>query len=669
MLTCSESPNIANCLLSNGAEIETESDEGSTALEQACCNGHTAVVKVLLKRGALGQMLKSNRRGHTPLSVAASFAHEEITLLLLQHLVLQPAFDINHPRLAISQPLLCCAAIWRLYRVAEFALDHGADANITRPDGPPLIIAVDRGHASMVSLLCKKGANVQTRYGSMNSLDKAVVDCNAQLVKLLIKYGADVNVRAVHDSRHPFALLQTFVLGDCSIVQQLLDAGAALDIEQQLIVVRECCDFLEDTKAVKVLKLLLPHCSSFADSNYELGSRMLVEAVYRGKLQVAQLLLAAGADVHSTDDGGTLMHYAAASGSIAVVKWLQSLGLDPRAVSGDNQILPLHDACEHEQLQMAKYLLALPGAVDDILVINVNWQTPLHLAAESGADSVVQLLLHSGADADVGDVDGSTPLMLAGSVAVVKLLLAAGAAAAAVDNDSASVLHYHAMNGATAGAICLLLKAGADPTTVNSDGSTPAHVAGMRGHFTLEVLLSRAADDYRKKHPTDNSIVHSSDSTEQSGSISSSVSSDTSSSVDGSDPKHSDSVQSATTDISDSSVTACAGRSASRTDHRATVAAIVDATDDRHCAPSSTTSNTNSETTQKANDVCQNEQQQQQQRKARRVKQPCANCSKPTTKLCRRCAAVYYCSVECQKVCFADTQHRAQCEATAAQTA
>eukprot|EP00953_Heterococcus_sp_UTEX-ZZ885_P030902 16282-Heterococcus_DN1.PRE.1 len=49
--------------------------------------------------------------------------------------------------------------------------------------------------------------------------------------------------------------------------------------------------------------------------------------------------------------------------------------------------------------------------------------------------------------------------------------------------------------------------------------------------------------------------------------------------------------------------------------------------------------------------------------KKQKVKQPCANanCGQLTTKLCRRCATVHYCSIECQKVCFKDRQHRAQC--------
>jgi uncharacterized protein len=278
------SPDVANCLLDHGADIARETGGGSTALEEACASGRLAVVKVLLKRGALGQMLKQSKF-HTPLSLAANNKHEDVTLLLLEHLVLQPGFEVNHSQLATNQPLLCCAAARGLCRVAEFALDHGADPNITGPNGPPLILAVKAGHYSMVSLLCERGADVQTQYSSMHSLDEAVLRGNAKVVTALIKHGADVN--AVTDSECASAVIQAAVFGHCDIVQLLLDTGAAPDAEQQLAVLSECCYNLDDDDAaVDVVKLLLPHFSR-ADSNDKIADKMLVEAVLSGKLQLA----------------------------------------------------------------------------------------------------------------------------------------------------------------------------------------------------------------------------------------------------------------------------------------------------------------------------------------------------------------------------------------------
>jgi uncharacterized protein len=346
---------------------------------------------------------------------------------------------------------------------------------------------------------------MHTRFDSLNSLDTAVARGDLEAVKVLIRHGADVNV--VADSNHMPAVVQAAVLGECDIMQLLLDAGAALDAELQHKTLVVCCSKLEDSEAVKVVKLLLPHCSSFADNNYQLG------------LQLSQLLHAAGADVHTTDlsQNGVLIHYAATSGNLAVVKWLQSLGLDARALSAESQLLPLLSACEHQHLHIVQYLLALPGAADDIHARTSQGQTPLHYAAAHGADSVVQLLLQRGADVNARDSAGCTPLMDAGSLAVVKLLLAAGADATAVDGVGMTVLQWQARKGACAGIVCLLLKAGADPRAtikINGINVTPAHLAGINGHFALEALLSSAADDYRRKHSTASSALGDSSSGE-----------------------------------------------------------------------------------------------------------------------------------------------------------
>jgi ankyrin repeat protein len=72
-----------------------------------------------------------------------------------------------------------------------------------------------------------------------------------------------------------------------------------------------------------------------------------MQAIIHGKLLVARVLRAAGADLQRRDDTGTAMHYAAVSGSIAVVKRLQSLGFSPREPSSSG-MLPLHIACQYK---------------------------------------------------------------------------------------------------------------------------------------------------------------------------------------------------------------------------------------------------------------------------------------------------------------------------------
>jgi ankyrin repeat protein len=199
------------------------------------------------------------------------------------------------------------------------------------------------------------------------------------------------------------------------------------------------------------------------------------------------------------------------------VKWLQSLRLNSRAASSSDadNLLPLHWACIFGHVSVVKYLLALPGAAADVHAQCGHGYTPLHKALCSDdehpdAARIVQLLLARGVDANAKGNRGTTPLMLAKTAAVTKLLLAAGADACAVDACFLPVLTHQAKAGAAAGSVCQLLTAGADPTICDpcGHGMTPAHLAGIHGHFALEALLSRATDDYRKKHP-DRSYRHS----------------------------------------------------------------------------------------------------------------------------------------------------------------
>ena len=144
----------------------------------------------------------------------------------------------------------------------------------------------------------------------------------------------------------------------------------------------------------------------------------------------------------------------------------------------------------------------------------------LHWAARTGQTATVAALLAAGADANVPDPDGMTPLHFAamnGQIEAVRLLLAAGADPHAQDSLGRAPLHYAAFSDNTAvldalrsagadpgapglaadhrgetplhlaarrvksQAVCWLLAAGADVNARNMDGETPLHVLGSAG--------------------------------------------------------------------------------------------------------------------------------------------------------------------------------------------
>jgi ankyrin repeat protein len=394
------------------------------------------------------QILCRDSKGSTPLSLTfkrpRDAEREELALLLLHHLLLQPDFDINYPTLVLQQPLLYTAALMGYCRVVKMALDHDAYINAAGREGTALSVAALSNHMDIVSLLCERGADVNSRpLGCFVSIEAAVYSGHLQIVKKLIKHGADVSIQTVKIEKPSPLVLLAVVKGHSEVVAALMQAGANLDVAQQSMCIIGACTVLSDALAARVVRALLPYCSSgsLTQPDAEFNYTAFTYALSQGKLQVARALHAAGADVHCTTDQGTAMHSAVESESLAVVKWLQSVGVDPRAAN-ENGALPLHLACQYFNADVVRYLLDLPGAADDLQAQCHSGLTPLHYAVgEAGqAHSIVELLLQRGAHVSARDVDGETPLMHAITAAAVKLLLAAGADAAAVDSSGSSVL-------------------------------------------------------------------------------------------------------------------------------------------------------------------------------------------------------------------------------------
>ena len=186
------------------------------------------------------------------------------------------------------------------------------------------------------------------------------------------------------------------------------------------------------------------------------------------------------------------------------------------AVNASEQTLLFHAAtwCGPDIVQL------LVDAGSDINHQDKWLRTPLHYAVNNDDPRAVDVLLKAGANTELRDSEGQTPLReVLLEPEVLERLLAAGADADAPDNRQNTALHaivvYH-----TLVAMPLLLKAGANPNLVNEDGDTPLHVAvgcGVQCPAQAVKLLLAAGADVNAKGAGGRTPLHvaaSSDHTE-----------------------------------------------------------------------------------------------------------------------------------------------------------
>ncbi|MCG9130377.1 VCBS repeat-containing protein [Candidatus Poribacteria bacterium] len=136
----------------------------------------------------------------------------------------------------------------------------------------------------------------------------------------------------------------------------------------------------------------------------------------------------------------------------------------------------------------------------DVNLKDIVGRTPLHIAAEKGNIDVAMFLIENGANVNVADANGNTPLVFiinkTGNLNITERLLEKGASINLQNRTGETALMYAAWHGHSA-IVQLLLENRADVTLKNGQGNTALTLAESKGHQQIVEML-KASVKYSK---------------------------------------------------------------------------------------------------------------------------------------------------------------------------
>ena len=391
---------LARALIRAGADVRAVNDYGATPMSAAAEVGATAVLEVLLKAGA--DVESPNREGQTALMAAARTGRVDAARVLLKHRA-----NPNAAEQWGGQTALMWAAAQSQPDMIRVLLEHGArvDARATVRDWQRRVTAegrpkdMNRGGLTALLYAAREGCvpcarELLARKADIDLADPdgvtplilALMNIHWDTARFLIERGADVNLWDFYGQTPLYAAVDMNTLPKGRRVElPSLDETTGVHVIEMLL------DRGANPNAQ--LKLRIPHrqvpYDRYTEPMLNIGATPLLRAAKAGDIPVIKLLLAHGALANLPNfNGDTPLMAAVGKG------WINS---------------PTRGAFYSEPQALEVYGLLRAAGADVNARTHFN-ETALHSAALRGWNEIVKRLVADGAELDVADGHGLTPL-------------------------------------------------------------------------------------------------------------------------------------------------------------------------------------------------------------------------------------------------------------------
>jgi ankyrin repeat protein len=416
---------MVRVLLRGGADAKVTNRYSATQLSLAAANGNPATIEMLLDAGADANTTSPD--GETVLMTAALTGRADAVRELLDH-----GADVNASERAFGETPLMWAAAHNHRDVIRLLLDYGAglDTRSKRLEFPKITFngstmvstLMPRGGLTAVMFAARQGAlesvrdlsdagadlNVADPDGTSATL-MAIINLHYDVAKLLLDKGADPNIADASGMAPLYGVIEMRTSGRL-INRPSRKPSGSLDSLELLKALLE--RGVNPNARLKTPTLQRYH--NPGDPQLALGATPLMRAAKFVDLPAMRLLLDHGANPN-----------------LMTATYTTPLMLAASAAGGRNRSL--------EDNAIAAISLCVERGAD-INAFTNNGLTSLHLAVERGADGIVKFLAEKGAELDLKDKDGRTPLDIALGVPASGFTGRRGAAPAVVRESTAALL-------------------------------------------------------------------------------------------------------------------------------------------------------------------------------------------------------------------------------------